>query len=65
MTRIGVAPQDTLIVDDAPHGIEAARRSGAHVCQVASFAEVDYVRLRAALDRIERERADGAWRRAA
>jgi HAD superfamily hydrolase (TIGR01509 family) len=53
ITRLGVTPQETLIVEDAPHGLEAARRAGAHVCQVAGFAEVDYFRVRAAIDRAE------------
>ena len=29
LARMGVAPADTVIVEDAPHGLEAARRSGA------------------------------------
>jgi len=28
MARMGVTPSETLIVEDSPHGIEAARRSG-------------------------------------
>ncbi len=51
MARMGVSPDETLIVEDAPHGLEAARRSGAHVCQVTGFGEVDYFRVRAAIDR--------------
>ena len=57
MARIGVTPDETLIVEDAPHGIEAARRSGAHVCQVSGFADVEYFRVRAAIDRAERRPA--------
>ena len=57
MARIGVTPDETLIVEDAPHGIEAARRSGAHVCQVAGFADVEYFRVRAAIDRADRRPA--------
>jgi HAD superfamily hydrolase (TIGR01509 family) len=53
IARMGVAPSEVLIVEDAPHGLEAARRSDAHVCRVDGFPEVDYVRIRAALDRIE------------
>ena len=53
--RMGVTPEEVLVVEDAPHGVEAARRSGAYVCQVAGFADVDYFRVRDALDRIERE----------
>ena len=53
MTKMCVTPQQTLIVEDSPHGLEAARRAGAHVCQVSGFQDVTYARLRAALDRIE------------
>jgi beta-phosphoglucomutase len=51
MRRLGVTPGQTVIVEDAPAGVEAARRSGAHVCQVSGFTEVDYFRVRAAIDR--------------
>jgi len=54
MTRIGVKPSETIIVEDSPHGLEAARRSGAHVCQVSGFADVDYFKVRSAIDRVER-----------
>ena len=53
IARLGVTPTETLIVEDAPHGVEAARRVGAHVCQVTGFHDVHYARIRAALDRIE------------
>jgi len=56
MTRLGVTPDRTLIVEDSPHGLEAARRSGAHVCQVAGFTDVDYFRVRSVIDRVERRR---------
>ncbi len=55
MARLGVLPSEVLIVEDAPHGIEAARRSGAHLCQVSGFADVDYFRIRAAIDRANRQ----------
>jgi HAD superfamily hydrolase (TIGR01509 family) len=53
--RMEVSPHEVLIVEDAPHGAEAARRSGAYVCHVEGFLDVDYFRVRAALDDIERE----------
>lgn len=53
MTRMGVSPTETIIVEDSLHGLEAARRSGAHICQVSGFADVDYFRVRSAIDRIE------------
>jgi HAD superfamily hydrolase (TIGR01509 family) len=49
INRMGIQPAEALIVEDAPHGIEAAHRSGAHVCEVAGFSEVDYQRIAAAL----------------
>jgi beta-phosphoglucomutase-like phosphatase (HAD superfamily) len=54
MTRMNVRPTETIIVEDSPHGLEAARRSGAHVCQVSGFADVDYFNVRSAIDRVER-----------
>jgi beta-phosphoglucomutase-like phosphatase (HAD superfamily) len=54
MARMGVTPAETIIVEDSPHGVEAARRSGAHVCQVSGFTEVDYFKVRSAIDRAER-----------
>jgi len=43
--RLEVSPDQVIIVEDAPHGIEAARRSGARVLEVSGFHEVDYWRL--------------------
>ncbi len=57
IARMGVSPSEVLIVEDAPHGIEAARRSGAHLCQVSGFPDVEYFRVRAAIDRANRQLA--------
>lgn len=51
MARMGLSPAEVVIVEDAPHGVEAARRSGAHVCQVRGFGDVDYFRVRSAIER--------------
>jgi beta-phosphoglucomutase-like phosphatase (HAD superfamily) len=59
IARMGVSPAETLIVEDSPHGLEAARRSGAHICQVSGFSDVDYFRVRAAIDRAERRGSAG------
>jgi len=52
--RMQLLPSQVLVVEDAPHGIAAARSSGAHVCQVTGFPEVDYWRIRDCIDEIER-----------
>lgn len=44
--RLGIAAAEAVVVEDAQHGVEAARRAGTRVLQVAGFAEVDYWRLR-------------------
>lgn len=53
MRRMGVSPAHTVIVEDAPHGVEAARRSGAHVCVVSGFSEVTYFRIRGFIDSLK------------
>lgn len=60
MDRMGVQPQETVIVEDAPHGVESARRAGAHVCQVAGFEEVDYWRVKEFVKSIRSKETVGA-----
>lgn len=45
MERLGVAPEETLIVEDNDHGIRAARSSGAHVLVVKSVSEVNIANI--------------------
>lgn len=61
--KLGLTPNEVVIVEDAPHGIEAAKASGAYVCEVAGFEEVNYDRIKDFIDkvntgRIDRERAE-------
>lgn len=53
LARLGVQPQEVVIVEDAPHGVQAARSAGAFVCEVEGYAEVDYWRVRKAIDAAE------------
>ena len=48
--KLGVKPEEAMIVEDAPHGIESAKRSGAMLCEVTGFNEVDYARVKRALE---------------
>jgi beta-phosphoglucomutase len=48
--RLGIKPHEALIVEDAPHGIEAARRCGGFICEVSGFNEVDYARVKRSLE---------------
>jgi beta-phosphoglucomutase-like phosphatase (HAD superfamily) len=40
MEALGVSPEETIIVEDSPHGIEAAEASGGHVCVVKGVQDV-------------------------
>lgn len=55
--HLGLKPDQCVIVEDAGHGIEAARRSGAHVCQVTGFGDVDYYRIQGYLQGLEKGEA--------
>lgn len=52
--HLGVKPAECVIVEDAEHGVEAARKTGAHVCRVTGFGEVDYDRIRHFIDSVEK-----------
>lgn len=39
-SRLGVEPHECIIIEDSPHGIAAAKASGANVCEVAGVHEV-------------------------
>jgi beta-phosphoglucomutase len=53
MTELHLTPNETVIVEDAEHGAEAARRAGGYLCRVAGFEEVDYERIRRFVDQVE------------
>lgn len=53
--RLGLEPSRVVVVEDAPHGIEAAKRAGARVCEVSGFTEVDWKRIGGFVDAAERE----------
>lgn len=42
IARLGIAPQECLIVEDNENGIRAARAAGAHVLEVEGVADVTY-----------------------
>lgn len=39
--KIGLSPREVVIVEDAPHGVAAARASGAKVAEVKGFEDVN------------------------
>jgi len=53
MQKLGVTPDETLIVEDNDHGIRAARASGAHVLVVGGVEDVNLVNIDARILEIE------------
>ncbi|WP_426110390.1 HAD family hydrolase [Massilia sp. PWRC2] len=53
MARLGVRPENCLIVEDNENGIRAARASGAHLLIVGDVSEVNFENIQAAIRRAE------------
>lgn len=53
MDRLGLQPEQCLIVEDHPNGIVAAKASGAFVLEVTTTADVNLENIRAAIARFE------------
>ena len=54
--HMGVVPQETVMVEDAEHGITAAVKADGRVCKVSGFEEVNYARIRRFIEEVEREK---------
>lgn len=50
---LAIKPEEAVIVEDAGPGLEAAKRSGAFVLQVAGFTDVHYDLIREYISKIE------------
>ncbi|HRQ82227.1 MAG TPA: HAD family phosphatase [Azospirillaceae bacterium] len=60
--KLGVAPEQCLVVEDNAHGIQAARAAGAHVLEVAAVEDVTYDAVRRAVLLAEGSPPDGRTR---
>lgn len=52
MMKLGVSPDEVLILEDSPKGLEAAKRSGAHIMAIRSPAEVTYENIKKRINEI-------------
>lgn len=53
MMALGATPEETVIVEDSPHGLLAAHRSRASILRVSGPGEVQYERVRANIHHLE------------
>jgi len=51
--HFGIVPEESLIIEDNDHGIQAARASGGHVLVVGSTDDVTYSRINETIQRID------------
>lgn len=53
MARLGVRPEETLILEDSDVGLAAARRSGGHILRIDQVSEVNHPNIRSRITEIE------------
>lgn len=53
ISRLGLSPQECLVVEDNPNGIAAARASGARLLEVVSVEDMNWSNVQAAIERYE------------
>jgi HAD superfamily hydrolase (TIGR01509 family) len=53
ISKLGLSPQECLVVEDNENGIKAALASGAHVLRVKSVEDVNYQNVKHAISNIE------------
>lgn len=54
IAKMGVAPDECLIIEDNINGIMAAKASGAHVLEIDSILDVNYKNIRNKINQIEK-----------
>ena len=53
VSRLGLMPQECLIIEDNPNGIKAAKASGAHLMEVIEVEDVSYWNIKIRIQDIE------------
>ena len=61
MSMMSVLPEETLIVEDSPHGLLAASRSRAHVLRVDSPKDLDISKIFSKLDKTKNVMKTPKW----
>ena len=53
LERLGIKPDEAVVVEDAEPGVQAAHNAGMHVCRVAGYEEVTYARITSFIRKVE------------
>jgi dTDP-glucose pyrophosphorylase len=54
MSNVGFLPEETLIIEDSPYGLQAAHRSRSHILRVLDTSEVNYSNIISRIKEIEK-----------
>jgi len=54
MSKLSFLPEETLIVEDSPHGLQAAYRSNSHIFRVENTSQVTYENLILKIKNVEK-----------
>jgi len=49
---LNIPKSEIVIIEDSPHGIAAAKASGAHTCEVSGFNEVNYEKIKSFINEV-------------
>ena len=55
MTKMGLMPEECLILEDNKNGIEAARQSGAYLLEVHDIYDVNYANIKREIMKLEKK----------
>ena len=55
LDRLGVSPDEVVVVEDAEPGVQAALGAGAHVCRVGGYQDVTYARVVDFIEKVEKQ----------
>jgi len=53
LERLGIKPEEAVVVEDADPGVQAAKSAGTHVCRVVGYEEVTYSRIANFIKKVE------------
>lgn len=61
ISKLGLKPENCIIIEDSPFGIEAAKNSGANVMKVKNPSEVTYENIKRFINLIEMKNTNKKW----
>ena len=53
ISRVGLKPEECIVVEDNPNGIAAGKASGASVLEVATVYDVNYDNIKSLIDKVD------------